>query len=605
MPAEIISPSPPRCCARTVWVIAPMGSSRRFTCWIPMGRMEETETRFCSPIPALRSASSKAFRSEILLTALPEVTKNFFGMGSMRTPSIDRSILKLWPRHRRGDIDEGLRHLMSVLAPGVVGVEEAIRAVAEATVERDGRGVRHADLEPRELRATRPAERLTRLHELAPNPLAAERRGHRHGQDAYRVGLDERHEGSPEDALLVEERERAGMMQNPGEMLPPEPTLVEAHLFEVLDRLEIVRRRGPQHGARERAEPICACRRRKVDLAAAGWPAAHDDDPRRALGKRDREGGGAPRLGLPDPVLRRARLRRPPRRERDRAGHREEGRGAGRRLRGGRTRAHRIGGGRPGHGPSGPARARRVRGPRYAVPGRLLRREVSHYRGGERGVPPRCPPPVDPLAEDGPGVAGTTHGGRRDPRVLPRGGLPADGSPDPSPPGKRRRLHGLRAGLLRPQGLPHAVLAALCGGVRPRDGESVLRRALVPCGEGADVPPPHGVLARGDGGRVGGAGLRRQPRGAAHRPRLRAGPRAERGGPDGPGAARRRAPRGEAAVPPDDLHGGRRGAPPPGDRDRVGEGPADRRGARDREGARDAPPDHTLPTHLAGVLQGR
>src|SRR2546425_10226737 len=83
MPAEIVSPSPPRCWARTQWVIAPIGRSRCRTARMPTGRTDETDTIFCSASPAFWSASSNAFRSETFETALPDVTKNFVGIGNM------------------------------------------------------------------------------------------------------------------------------------------------------------------------------------------------------------------------------------------------------------------------------------------------------------------------------------------------------------------------------------------------------------------------------------------------------------------------------------------------------------------------------------------
>ena len=90
MPADIVSPSHPRIWARTQWVTAPMGISAISVMTAPSGITEDTETRFCSPIPALMSAMSKALRSETSLTAELLVMKNFEGTSSMAVPTARR-----------------------------------------------------------------------------------------------------------------------------------------------------------------------------------------------------------------------------------------------------------------------------------------------------------------------------------------------------------------------------------------------------------------------------------------------------------------------------------------------------------------------------------
>src|SRR5208282_3463471 len=76
------SPSPPACRASTAWVIAPREIGTRSTWRMPIGRTEETLTRFCSPMPACNSARSNAFSSLVLLIPFPLVTKNREGTGT-------------------------------------------------------------------------------------------------------------------------------------------------------------------------------------------------------------------------------------------------------------------------------------------------------------------------------------------------------------------------------------------------------------------------------------------------------------------------------------------------------------------------------------------
>src|SRR5438309_11036294 len=83
MPAETVSPSPPRCWARTQCVMAPIGKCLLRTGLMPTGKTEETDTMFCFARPAFWRAWSKAFRSERRETALPAVRKNLVGIGGM------------------------------------------------------------------------------------------------------------------------------------------------------------------------------------------------------------------------------------------------------------------------------------------------------------------------------------------------------------------------------------------------------------------------------------------------------------------------------------------------------------------------------------------
>ena len=62
-------------------MIAPRAIRTRSTCRMPIGRTEETLTRFCSPMPAWRSARSNALSSLVLLIPLPLVTKKRVGTG--------------------------------------------------------------------------------------------------------------------------------------------------------------------------------------------------------------------------------------------------------------------------------------------------------------------------------------------------------------------------------------------------------------------------------------------------------------------------------------------------------------------------------------------
>ena len=68
-----------------------MGISAVSVISAPSGITEDTETRFCSPIPALMSAMSKALRSDTSLTAELLVMKNFEGTSSMFVRTIGRS----------------------------------------------------------------------------------------------------------------------------------------------------------------------------------------------------------------------------------------------------------------------------------------------------------------------------------------------------------------------------------------------------------------------------------------------------------------------------------------------------------------------------------
>ena len=82
----MVSPSVPLIWARTQWVTAPMGISQISTRSAFLGMTEDTDTRFCSPIPAEMSALSNALRSDVLLTAELCVMKNLEGTSSMPVP---------------------------------------------------------------------------------------------------------------------------------------------------------------------------------------------------------------------------------------------------------------------------------------------------------------------------------------------------------------------------------------------------------------------------------------------------------------------------------------------------------------------------------------
>src|SRR3972149_6485861 len=84
-------------------------------------------------MPALRSASSNAFRSETRETALPEVTKNFFGIWSMASLRV-RDSCHLRLSNQRCD---GLRHRVGIVAPRVVRGQAFEQLVSELPVERD------------------------------------------------------------------------------------------------------------------------------------------------------------------------------------------------------------------------------------------------------------------------------------------------------------------------------------------------------------------------------------------------------------------------------------------------------------------------------------
>ena len=90
IPADIVSPSHPRIWASTQWVTAPMGIFLISVISAPSGITEDTDTRFCSPMPALMSAMSKALRSETSLTAELLVMKNLEGTSSMVMPTAGR-----------------------------------------------------------------------------------------------------------------------------------------------------------------------------------------------------------------------------------------------------------------------------------------------------------------------------------------------------------------------------------------------------------------------------------------------------------------------------------------------------------------------------------
>ena len=68
-----------------------MGISHLSTSLAPFGITDETDTRFCSPMPAEMSALSNALRSETGLTAELWVMKNLDGTSSM--PAQSRSLI--------------------------------------------------------------------------------------------------------------------------------------------------------------------------------------------------------------------------------------------------------------------------------------------------------------------------------------------------------------------------------------------------------------------------------------------------------------------------------------------------------------------------------
>src|SRR3989442_11662728 len=138
---------------------------------MPTGRTDETDTIFCSAKPAFWSASSNAFRSETFETALPDVTKNFVGIGNMCSANAPHCRGRLkglrdgarptsriiscyyylsgWMARgcQRGHVrcggrrDDRFVHAVGVLAPRGISVQDAVRAVAESTVEFDGHAV--------------------------------------------------------------------------------------------------------------------------------------------------------------------------------------------------------------------------------------------------------------------------------------------------------------------------------------------------------------------------------------------------------------------------------------------------------------------------------
>src|SRR6266545_2331054 len=146
------------------------------------------------------------------------------------------------------------------------------------------------------------------------------------------------------------------------------------------------------------------------------------------------------------------------------------------------------------------------RAPGGRFPCRALRGEVPDPRGPERRVPPRRPPSLGPVAAHDGDLPHPSHGVRCGPRVLPRAGVLGGPPADDHLRGERRWHDPLRAGVLRPQGPPHAIVAAVRRSARPRDGEDLLHRTVVPRGKIPDDPPSHGVLACRDGAGVGGDG---------------------------------------------------------------------------------------------------
>ena len=64
-----------------------MGISQISTRSASMGMTDDTDTRFCSPMPALISALSNALRSETSLVAELCVMKNLLGISSMTAVS--------------------------------------------------------------------------------------------------------------------------------------------------------------------------------------------------------------------------------------------------------------------------------------------------------------------------------------------------------------------------------------------------------------------------------------------------------------------------------------------------------------------------------------
>src|SRR5205809_817261 len=272
IPAEIVSPSPPRCCARTQWVIAPIGRSRRRTGRMPTGRTEETDTIFCSANPAFWSASSKAFRSETFETALPDVTKNFVGIGNMCSANArhcraglkglresvgpNRGIIYRYyylsgrmagggqraRTFRGGRRENRLVHAIRVLTPGVVSVEHAVRPVPEPTVEFDGHEVLRAHLESDSRQPPLEADGFGGLHHSSPDPVAPGFRGDRHGQDATCVSFEEEHHRRGHLFRAVfHEREGSFVAQDPVDMVSPESVLSEAEDLESIQCVQVDR----------------------------------------------------------------------------------------------------------------------------------------------------------------------------------------------------------------------------------------------------------------------------------------------------------------------------------------------------------------------------
>src|SRR5439155_695167 len=172
-----------------------------------------------------------------------------------------------------------------------------------------------------------------------------------------------------------------------------------------------------------------------------------------------------------------------------------EGRGAGRGVGARRSPAAGVVAGRDRHGARRRALADRPRARRERPPGRPPERGLpDHAEGARAGLPARPPPPLAPVVTAARAAPRAQRGDPRLPRVPRRPRLPRLRRAHSDAGGMRGHDHPLPRPVLRRDGVPDPVGAALRRGRRDGLRQGVLLRADLPCREVEDAPASHRVL---------------------------------------------------------------------------------------------------------------
>src|SRR5467141_1203280 len=141
---------------------------------------------------------------------------------------------------RACDAEGGHRlvHAVGVLAPRVVAVQDAIRAISEPPIQLDRAEVPRADLEANRRYASVAADCVHGLHHLRPESAAACAWRNRDGEDPTHLALEEQHGRRGHTVrAVVNQSERTVMAQNPFDVVSTEAVLLEAEDFESVQRL--------------------------------------------------------------------------------------------------------------------------------------------------------------------------------------------------------------------------------------------------------------------------------------------------------------------------------------------------------------------------------